>query len=36
MIGGFTVQAADDRVEAVSGVQDKSLIYRYSVLTEAN
>jgi hypothetical protein len=36
MIARFTAEAAEDQVVAVSGVNDKSLMFRYNVLTAAN
>ena len=35
-IAHFTVEVAEDRVVAISGVNDKSPIFRYNVLTAAN
>ena len=35
-IARFTVEAAEDRVVAVCAVNDKSLIFRYNVLTATN
>ena len=36
MVARFTVEVAEDRVAAVSGINDKSLIFRYNVLRAAN